>query len=157
MKTDVRYSCWRSPWEKWACLAVSLLQLPLISHRVRDYRFVIETHIFSPEVLEVYRMTQEFHILIAVLCSAGFLGLFLAGELIHRRPVLKLIQGLMLLTAAVALTAGMLLLKQTEPQWILLACMIWMLCGISLRELWITAGANPRKSEYHQEEREETI
>ena len=107
--SNKQFNYWGKAWMKWAVLAGGLLTLFSLYEKIRDYQIVVESEIYSNEMLIRYMAQQKFSCLTTLICTLVFFGVFLIGSFARSRRSAKRAEALLLMSMAVIIAAGIVI------------------------------------------------
>lgn len=103
---DTGYTFWKRPWGKWCVLAGAVLQLAAMEMKLREYRTVIDSGVFSETARAEYIAGTRLSLACSGLLTAMLLGEFLVGCLVRSKKQELLAEGVLLLALSAAWAAA---------------------------------------------------
>lgn len=107
MKETDKFTYWKYPWCQWLVLGAAFLQIVALWLKLWEFRAVLAAGIYTSGPLVLYIMEQKFGFLCHSVAGLLLLGLFLIGNFIHSRREARRTEAMLLLIAAVSLSAGL--------------------------------------------------
>lgn len=103
---DTGYTFWKRPWGKWCVLAGAVLQLAAMEMKLREYRTVVDSGVFSEQVRAEYIAGTRLSLACSGLLAAMLLGAFCIGCLVRGKKQELLAEGVLLLALSAAWAAA---------------------------------------------------
>ena len=103
---DTGYTFWKRPWGKWCVLAGAVLQLAAMEMKLREYRTVVDSGVFSETARAEYIAGTRLSLACSGLLAAMLLGAFCIGCLVRSKKQEWLAQGVLCLVSAAAWAAA---------------------------------------------------
>ena len=107
---DTGYTFWKRPWGKWCVLAGAVLQLAAMGMKLREYRTVIDSGVFSETARAEYIAGTRLSLACSGLLAAMLLGAFCIGCLARSKRQARLAESVLFLVLAAAWAGAYFLL-----------------------------------------------
>ena len=107
---DTGYTFWKRPWGKWCVLAGAVLQLAAMEMKLREYRTVVDSGVFSEQVRAEYIAGTRLSLACSGLLAAMLLGAFCIGCLARSKRQARLAESVLFLVLAAAWAGAYFLL-----------------------------------------------
>lgn len=132
---DTGYTFWKRPWGKWCVLAGAVLQLAAMEMKLREYRTVVDSGVFSEQVRAEYIAGTRLSLACSGLLAAMLLGAFCIGCLAHSKRQARLAESVLFLVLAAA-WAGAYFLLGMHTRGLIWAFFLVMLLGSGGYSFW---------------------
>ena len=131
MKKDTRgesFTYWKRPWAKWCVLAGAVLQLAAMEMKLREYRTVVDSGVFSEQVRAEYIAGTRLSLACSGVLAAMLLGAVCIGCLARSKRQARLAESVLFLVLAAA-WAGAYFLLGMHTRGLIWAFFLVMLLG----------------------------
>lgn len=138
MKKDTggeNFTYWKRPWAKWCVLAGAVLQLAAMEMKLREYRTVVDSGVFSEQVRAEYIAGTRLSLACSGLLAAMLLGAFCIGCLARSKRQARLAESVLFLVLAAA-WAGAYFLLGMHTRGLIWAFFLVMLLGSGGYSFW---------------------
>ena len=138
MKKDTggeNFTYWKRPWAKWCVLAGAVLQLAAMEMKLREYRTVVDSGVFSEQVRAEYIAGTRLSLACSGLLAAMLLGAFCIGCLARSKRQARLAESVLFLVLAAA-WAGAYFLLGMHTRGLIWAVFLVMLLGSGGYSFW---------------------
>lgn len=138
MKKDTggeNFTFWKRPWGKWCVLAGAVLQLAAMEMKLREYRTVVDSGVFSEQVRAEYIAGTRLSLACSGLLAAMLLGAFCIGCLARGKRQARLAESVLFLVLAAA-WAGAYFLLGMHTRGLIWAFFLVMLLGSGGYSFW---------------------
>ena len=138
MKKDTggeNFTYWKRPWAKWCVLAGAVLQLAAMEMKLREYRTVVDSGVFSEHVRAEYIAGTRLSLACSGLLAAMLLGAFCIGCLARGKRQARLAESVLFLVLAAA-WAGAYFLLGMHTRGVIWAFFLVMLLGSGGYSFW---------------------
>ena len=138
MKKDTggeNFTYWKRPWAKWCVLAGAVLQLAAMEMKLREYRTVVDSGVFSEQVRAEYIAGTRLSLACSGLLAAMLLGAFCIGCLARSKRQARLAESVLFLVLAAA-WAGAYFLLGMHTRGVIWAFFLVMLLGSGGYSFW---------------------
>ena len=138
MKKDTggeNFTYWKRPWAKWCVLAGAVLQLAAMEMKLREYRTVVDSGVFSEQVRAEYIAGTRLSLACSGLLAAMLLGAFCIGCLARGKRQARLAESVLFLVLAAA-WAGAYFLLGMHTRGLIWAFFLVMLLGSGGYSFW---------------------
>lgn len=138
MKKDTggeNFTYWKRPWAKWCVLAGAVLQLAAMEMKLREYRTVVDSGVFSEQVRAEYIAGTRLSLACSGLLAAMLLGAFCIGCLARGKRQARLAESVLFLVLAAA-WAGAYFLLGMHTRGVIWAFFLVMLLGSGGYSFW---------------------
>lgn len=132
---DTGYTFWKRPWGKWCVLAGAVLQLAAMGMKLREYRTVIDSGVFSETARAEYIAGTRLSLACSGLLAAMLLGAFCIGCLARSKRQARLAESVLFLVLAAA-WAGAYFLLGMHTRGLIWAFFLVMLLGSGGYSFW---------------------
>lgn len=138
MKKDTggeNFTYWKRPWVKWCVLAGAVLQLAAMEMKLREYRTVVDSGVFSEQVRAEYIAGTRLSLACSGLLAAMLLGAFCIGCLARSKRQARLAESVLFLVLAAA-WAGAYFLLGMHTRGLIWTVFLVMLLGSGGYSFW---------------------
>lgn len=138
MKKDTggeNFTYWKRPWAKWCVLAGAVLQLAAMEMKLREYRTVVDSGVFSEQVRAEYIAGTRLSLACSGLLAAMLLGAFCIGCLARSKRQARLAESVLFLVLAAAWPGAYFLLGM-HTRGLIWAFFLVMLLGSGGYSFW---------------------